>query len=486
MNKTGWTQRASRQLGITAVLESNRNVHLILLTRFLRMFAYGSSTLILAIYFAALGFSDTEIGLFMTLTLVGDVFISLLLTVVADGLGRRRILTFGSLLMALSGVCFASVTTYWILLLAAVVGVISPSGNEIGPFRAVEESTLAHLSKPETRSDIFAWYVVLGTLGASGGSLAGGWITQALQAAGWSNISSFRLIFAIYAGMGIFKAGVTLLLDDQCEATGATTARSRTRRQEDESEEEHNRFLTDEGQPSEPAPELPPKRKHMFAQISQKSRTTLAKLCSIFLLDSLASGMVPNSLIAFYMERKFGMSEGRLGTIISAAQFISSLGNIFASCVAKRIGLVRAMVFTHLPSAIFLALLPVPSSLALTVALLIARSSLASMDQAPRSAFLLAIVLPEERTAVMGIVNTVKTMSQSSGPLITGVLAGSGRFWIALVLAGSLKACYDLGMLRMFAKVKLAGDQPNRQSNIGSNERNATYHELHALGSDDE
>jgi sugar phosphate permease len=117
------------------------------------------------------------------------------------------------------------------------------------------------------------------------------------------------------------------------------------------------------------------------------------------------------------------------------------------------------VVFTHLPSAIFLALLPAPSSLFITVALLVARSALASMDQAPRSAFLSAVVLPEERTAVMGIVNTVKTLSQSSGPLITGVLAADGRFWIAFVVAGSLKASYDVAMLSMFASTPLAGEQ---------------------------
>ena len=119
----------------------------------------------------------------------------------------------------------------------------------------------------------------------------------------------------------------------------------------------------------------------------------------------------------------------------------------------------HAVVFTHLPSAIFLALLPAPNSVFMTIVLLVARSSLSSMDQAPRSAFLSAVVLPEERTAVMGIVNTVKTLSQSSGPLITGTLASSKHFWIAFVLAGALKASYDLAMLYMFASTPLAGDR---------------------------
>ena len=432
------------------------------------MFAYGSSTLILALYFSALGHSDSKIGLFMTLTLVGDVLISLALTFVADTLGRRRILVFGSLLMALSGVVFATVANYWLLLLAAVVGVISPSGNEIGPFRAVEESTLAHLSEATTRSDIFAWYVVIGTLGTAGGSLVCGWVTQALQSAGWTQTSSFRLIFWIYAVVGLLKAAMGFLLSRRCEAQPNPTPPPLSRDQQTEEGGENEPLLENEASSNKPP--SPPKRKSAFAQISPESRLTLLKLCALFFFDSLASGMVPNSLVAYFMEGKFHIPEGQLGSMMSAAQFMSSIGNIFASSVAKRIGLVRAMVFTHLPSAIFLALLPAPSSLVLTVVLLVARASLASMDQAPRSAFLSAVVLPEERTAVMGIINTVKTMSQSSGPLITGFLAQGGRFWIAFVIAGGLKAGYDLGMLRMFLRTRLEGDKGAQESGTATDD----------------
>jgi sugar phosphate permease len=129
---------------------------------------------------------------------------------------------------------------------------------------------------------------------------------------------------------------------------------------------------------------------------------------------------------------------------------VSTLGNVFASSIAKRLGLIQAMVFTHLPSSIFLALLPVPSGLGLTICLLVGRSVLNSMDQAPRSAFLSIVVLPEERTAVMGVVNILKTLSQSSGPSLTGVLAGNNNFWVAFVAAGSLKATYDLLLLAFF------------------------------------
>jgi len=349
-------------------------------------------------------------------------------------------------------VVFASLSNYWILLAAAIVGVISPSGNEIGPFRAVEESTLAQLSDAETRSDVFAWYVVIGSLGTATGSFTCGWLTEYLINGGWTTVNAYQLIFWIYAAVGLMKAAISWTLSAKCEVQPSPTT------QEDEP------FIANgQASSSKAQNNAPPKKKVGFSQISARSRKILVKLCALFFFDSLGSGMVPNSLVAFYMERKFEMPQGQLGSIMSAAQFTSSIGNIFASAVAKRIGLVRAMVFTHLPSSVFLAMVPAPSSLIITVTLLVLRASLASMDQAPRSAFLSAVVLPEERTATMGIVNTVRTMSQSSGPLITGVLAGGGRFWIAFVAAGVFKGSYDLGMLAMFVNLKLEGDKGGQQ-----------------------
>jgi MFS family permease len=475
MARTSISHRIAKEIGITSLRNAGRDVFVLLITRYMRMLAFGSSTLILALFFETLGYSDLQIGLFMTLTLVGDVFISLGLAFVADAFGKKWILVLGSLLMTLAGSCFAVFTQYWILVLAAIIGIISPSGNEIGPFRAVEESALAQLVDPNERSDVFAWYVVIGTLGAATGSIGCGWITQALQQSGWSANAAYRLIFWIYAAIGLLKALVTLSLSRRCEVQ-PTAVRAEIRNNDNDPSEEDQPFLANgepQGDMQETPPPPPKKKTFAVSQLSRKSILILLRLSGLFFLDSLASGMVPYTLITFYIERKFEMPEGKLGTIISAAQFMSSMGNIFASSVAKRIGLVRAMVYTHLPSAILLALIPAPPSLVLTVIILVLRASLASMDQAPRSAFLSAVVLPEERTATMGIVNTVKTMSQSSGPLITGVLAEKGRFWIAFVIAGGLKASYDLGMLSMFVNMKLEGDRkPSTNATTTDADRN--------------
>jgi len=358
------------------------------------------------------------------------------------------------------------------MLFAAVVGVISPSGNEIGPFRAVEESAIAGLVESnESRADVFAWYVVFGTLGTSGGALACGWATQGLiKGRGVSEARAYASVFWVYALVGLVKAGITLLLSEKCEVVVEKKAVV----EEEGEEEEAEGFLAQSGDgaaAARPKPQQQKKKKASWAvaQISVESRKTLLKLCALFAVDSLASGMVPISLISYYISKKFDITQSKLGTIISVGSFMSSIGNIFASSISKRIGFINTMVFTHLPSAVFLAMLPAPHSLFLTIVFLVLRATLASMDQAPRSAFLSAIVLPNERTAVMGVVNTVKTMAQSGGPLLTGVLAGEGRFWIAFVAAGALKASYDLGLLVIFSNTKLRGNADEQRERAGRN-----------------
>ncbi|KAF9629631.1 putative major facilitator superfamily transporter protein [Lasiodiplodia theobromae] len=487
--------KVAAELGLPTILHAPLDLHIIFMTRFLRMLAYGGVSLILALFFAALDVSDARIGLFMTLTLLGDVLLSLLLTLVADTLGRRRVLLLGCGCMALAGAVFALASSYWFLLIAAIVGVISVSGNEIGPFRAVEESALAGLvgDTSGARSDVFAWYVVVGTLGSAVGLTGSGWVVEACKKReGWEELDAFRVVFWCYGAVGLVKAVLTMLLSVRCEvgyvaatggSRGAYTAVSsssgggnKDTAAEEADESERDEFLVTPSRssgssdghgharddetnerplpPTPPQPAPPPKPKIGFAQLSNSTRWMMLKLCALFAVDSLASGMVPYSLINFYLDRKFHMPKSTLGSIMATTWVTSSIGNIFATVIAKRIGLIKTMVFTHLPSAFFLALIPAPRAIWLTAVLLVARGTLASMDQAPRSAFLALVVKPEERTAVMGIVNVVKTLSQSGGPSVTGLLAGGNRFWIAFVVAGAMKASYDCGLMSLFVKVE--------------------------------
>ncbi|KAF1984028.1 MFS general substrate transporter [Aulographum hederae CBS 113979] len=431
--------RIFSELGLVSLYQSHLDTKLLCLQRFVRLFAYGGSTLILVSYLSALQISDREIGLFMTLTLVGDVLISFLLTLIADGLGRRTVLALGAALMIGSGVVFGLSGNFWVLLAAAILGVISPSGNEIGPFRAIEESTLAHLSPKEVRPDVFAWYSLLGTAGSAFGLIVCGWVSHTLQSKHrWHEVRTYRTLFFAYAALGSIKFILACMLSKKCEA---------------------------ERENLPPGPETAPllsgnslvaqhtkNRKSIFPTISSESRAIFSKLSILFALDSFASGLAPLSWITSFFHRKFHLQEGYLGSLFFTSSIIAALSMLVAASLARRIGNIKTMVFTHLPSSIFLSLMAIPNSLPLAMTFLILRACTQSMDTAPRTAFLAAMVLPNERTAVMGAINVIKTSAQSLGPLITGILAGENRFWVAFVTAGVLKVTYDLGMLAVFVR----------------------------------
>ncbi|KAJ6443438.1 L-fucose permease [Purpureocillium lavendulum] len=455
-------RRVLAELGLVALARAPRDVKLLVAQRLVRLAAYGASTLVLVSFLRALGHSRAQAGLFMTLTLAGDVVVSLALALAADRLlGRRAVLRLGAALMAASGLVFAAAPpSYAVLLAAAVLGVISPSGNEIGPFRAVEESVVAHLTPPRDRPDVYAWYSLAGTAGTALGMVVCGWAVEGARSAlGWSLLAAYRAVFLAYAALGLVKLALALALSPACEADEPPA--KPTRKPAAATVAAETTPLLD-GVPSpdpdpdsdpEPQPETKPRQRWwaaMVPQLSPESKGITAALCLLFALDSFASGLAPLSWVTYYFRSRFDLDEGRLGSVFFTTSIISASSVIVASSLAKRLGNVKTMVFTHLPSAVFLALIPVPSSLPLALLFLILRACTQSMDVAPRSAFLAAILLPGERTAVMGAVNVVKTTAQSLGPLITGVLAGRDLFWVSFVCAGSLKACYDLGLLAVF------------------------------------
>jgi MFS family permease len=319
------TRWLANEFGLATMQTAGTDVYILILARFVRLFAYGAVALILALYFQELGFSDEQIGLFMTLTLLGDVFVSLLLTLVADSIGRRTILLLGAIAMAASGAIFATTSNYIALLTAAIIGVISPSGNEIGPFRAVEESTLAHLVPETKRSDVYTWYVVLAVLGTSTGLAVGGQAVDILQAKpGWTDLDAYRAIFWIYTCVGCIKALLTLLLSRHCEHADHKSNQPTT-------SSETEPLLSGDGvlendTPHTAAPIKPPKKLwSSISTISKPSRGILLKLCSLFFFDSLGSGMVPFSLINYYMEKKFHLPKSKLGGIMSATWYVDYL-----------------------------------------------------------------------------------------------------------------------------------------------------------------
>jgi MFS family permease len=460
--------RVADFLGITSLNSIGRDAYIIITLRSLRMFTAGIPSLILALFFASLDFPDSRIGVFMTLTLLGDVMLSLLLTLIADRLGRRRILFMGSIMMAGSGVVFALSESFWILLIAAVFGIISVTGGDCGPFRAVEESILSGLTDEKTRSDVLSWYVTATTMAGAIGAEVAGRTVQALEKRTENITKAFHALFWAYAAFGVISSILSLGLSERCEAAGERKAEMAERGRGARDGEEEEVLLeamtpsTTDGfeETGERTPKRtePPKKQSYFSQISQSTRSIMYKLWILLAIDSLADGMTPYSLMNYYVDQKFHLSKATLGDITSASQFLCAVSAVFAGPLAKHIGLINTMVFTHLPSSIASAFIPLPSNVGWTIGLMLFRASLNSMDQAPRTAFIAAVVKPEERTGVMGITSMVRTFAMSIGPSITGLLSGNGTFWVAFLATGICRITYDLGLWVLFVNVNVSRD----------------------------
>lgn len=429
------------ELGLRALSKAHYDVYLLMGQRILRMTAYGITTLILALFFQQLGVSESGIGYFMTLTLIGDVVLSYIVTFYADRLGRRHVLIWSCLTMAVSGTIFALSNNYWVLLTAAIIGVISPSGNETGPFKSIEESTLAHLTSYDDRSDIFAWYGMMGTAGSALGSLGGGFVIDFLQSR-MSTLESYRWVFWIYTGLSLGKLVLTLCLSSRSEQDSShTEERLHHEEQQDSGSNEQDPLLQDNSTTT-------------TGGLSKETLKTVTKLCILFGIDSIGGGFMPNSWVVVYFSQKFNIAEKELGSILFATTLVGSFSVILSSSIYKRCGPIWAMVLTHFPAAISQILIPFPAQLSFATLFLLIRAATTEMDVVPRQVFLASVVNPTERTRVMGIVNVVKTLARSIGPTFTGNFAQMGILWAAFIIGGSLETVHDFGLLTFFSHLR--------------------------------
>lgn len=354
-------------------------------------------------------------------------------------------------------------------------------------FRSVYRSVLSQLTTPSTRADVLAWYVTTSTLGSSIGSEASGRIIHYLQSRdGWTEVDAYHSLFWIYAVMGIVNALFVLLLSDACELQMSTSSDedyARVPQEEVDADDDDARPTATElrtgpdlpdveaapatprlAQHPHPPPPPPPQTwtiktrgwlSRNLSQISAPTRAVMYKLWFLLGVDSLADGMVPYSLTNYYMDEKFHPSKSTLGDVTSVSYFLGAVGAVFAGPLARHIGLINTMVFTHVPSSAAVLVFPLPRSFWLTAALLLLRTALNNMDQAPRAAFIAAVVRPHERTAVMGLTSMLRNLAAMAGPTVTGLLAGSDRFGVAFVVAGVCRLAYDFGLYAMFVNMKL-------------------------------
>ena len=377
---------------------------LLLLLRFTRLFAYGALSVVLVLYLTTLGLRTQQIGLLLTLTLVGDTAISLWLTTRADRIGRRRMLIVGALLMAAAGLVLALTRNFLVLLIAGTIGVISPSGNEVGPFLPIEQAALAHVVPDEERTAVFGWYTMTGAFATALGSLGAGMLSQTLH---------YRGVVIWYAALGLV---LVLGFSRLSVATELTVP-------------------------------------HPRARFGGRSRSVVQRLAALFALDSFAGGFVVQSFAAYWFYLRFGVNAATLGAIFFGANLLAGISALVASRLAARFGLVRTMVFTHLPSNVLLILVPFMPSLRLAVAVLFARFSISQMDVPTRQSYLMAVVSPEERSAAGGITGVARTIGAGLAPMFAGLLfAQPGLINAPFFIAGALKIVYDLALYRSFVR----------------------------------
>jgi MFS family permease len=390
---------------------------LLFATRCGRMFAYGLLSVVLVIYLIAIGLKEWEVGLLLTLTLVGDTAISLFLTTTADRLGRRRTLILGAVLMVLAGVAFLCTNSFLLLVIAATIGVISPSGNEIGPFLSVEQAALSHIVSDERRTDVFAWYNLVGSFSTALGALAGGLIAEASPHFGLTGAAAFRPVLLAYAVIGVALIAGFSLLSTAIEA------------QRDKS--------------------VPPPKAVLGLH---ESRSTIFKLSLLFALDAFGGGFVIQSIIAYWFHIRFQLDPAMIGTIFLFANLLAGVSALAAGWLARRIGLINTMIFTHLPSNVLLILVPLMPDMYWAIGVLLLRFSISQMDVPTRQAYTMAVVRPDERSAAAGVTAVARSVGASISPMLATVLVGSvGLMSLPFFLAGGLKIVYDLLLYRAFA-----------------------------------
>jgi MFS family permease len=401
-----------------------RDGWLLFFTRFMRLFAYGSLSVVLVFYLIGLGLTESQTGILLTLTLAGDTVISLYLTTRADRFGRRRMLIVGAILMAAAGLAFASTSNLLLLILAGTIGVISPSGNEVGPFLSIEQAALSHVVPDRARTDVFAWYTLAGSLATATGAISGGSLARALQQTAMRPVGSYRAVVILYAALGVLLAFLFTRLSPATEVT------------------------TPGEQPPSPA------TLKQFLGIGH-SRHVVLKLSSLFALDAFAGGFVVQSFAAYWFYLRFGVDPGTLGVIFFWANIFAGISALLASRLASRFGLINTMVATHLPSNILLILVPLMPNLSLAVLVLLVRFSISQMDVPTRQSYTMAVVGPEERSAAAGITGVARTTGAAVSPLFVGFMfARPSLIDVPFFVAGTLKIVYDLLLYRQFVSIR--------------------------------
>ena len=379
----------------------------------MRAAAYGLGSVLIGVTLASRGLSDVQVGLVLAALLAGTALVSLLIGRYGDQVGRRRCYRLLLLVMALAGTVFA--LTGWLpaLILAGLSGTVSTDVVESGPFTSLEQAMLTHTGGDTTR--VFGTYNTVATLAGSLGAL--------LALVGSS--PQWLLIYPLAASAGLLTA-------------------------------RHLSPAVERGEELDADP-LPP---------LHRSRGIVLRLSALFALDSFGGGFVPQTFIAYLFTRKYDASPQTLALLFFAIGLLQALSFQGAVRLAGRIGLLRTMVFTHLPSNLLLAAVAFAPNLPSAIALLLARFLLAQTDVPTRQAYVMAVVDPSERTAAAAYTNTARYLTRPVAPLLAGV-ALRGALGAPFLIAGALKSVYDIGLYSSFRHVAVEGGRPREPPSRG-------------------
>lgn len=389
------------------------DVDRLLLAKALRSFADGFVSLLLPLHLLHLGFTPFQIGCIATTTLLGSGLLTLLLGAHAGRFAWRTLLLAATVLMAGTGLALASVNGFWPLMLVALVGTINPSGGDVSVFLPLEHALLSSSVDQRQRTAAFARYSLVGSLSAACGALAAG--IPAL-ASDWLHVDppdAVKAMFVLYAGVALGAAFVYRGLPRTQESTEVEAKSA-----------------------------LGPSRRRVYV------------LAALFSLDAFGGGFLVQSLIALWLYQRFGLSLEATGTLFFWTGVLTAFSYLVAVRIANRIGLVRTMVYTHLPSSLCLLAIPFCAELSWAIALLLVRSALSQMDVPTRSSYVMAIVTPPERPAAASVTAVPRSLAAALSPALAGYLLGLSSFGWPLIAGGILKIVYDLLLLGVFRSVR--------------------------------
>lgn len=399
-------------------LKVSRDGRLLVTTRGIRGFVDGAVSVALAAYLTLLGYSGGRIGVLVGGMLLGSAALTLLVGVRGHRVRRRTILLSGAALMTITGVLYASTTVFVVLLIIGFVGTVNPSAGDVSVFLPMEQSLLPATTSDEHRTALFARYVFVGSFAGAFGSLAAGVPQWVAAHTSLDDAQALRCVFGLYAVAGVATALCYLRLSTAIEPTGELSVSA-----------------------------LGPSKQIVY------------RLAAVFSLDAFGGGFVVQSMLALWLFRRFDLSLAAAGALLFWTGTCSAASAFASARIAKKIGLIRTMVVTHLPAQVLLISAALMPNLGLAVACLIGRSLLSAMDVPARNSYVMAVVSPPERAAAASVTNVPRSLASVLPPVLAGWMLDQTSFGWPLIIAGSLKIVYDLTLLRMFSHIRPPDEQ---------------------------